>query len=132
MIPMIIDEPLIEDGVGILGGDDFVECIIMRVVNNGMAICLARVRRPRLQNFASLLRLRYPDRCRRLPRAIVEVEQHYFVTGRSEPGHGAATAILWVARVATGNHDLEFPWRLPHLFRSRRDSTHGGHSCALE
>ena len=57
MIDMVIDEPFIEYRFRILGGQHLLECFIMRIVDNGMAVRLAGPHRACLQDLPGLLSL---------------------------------------------------------------------------
>lgn len=52
MIAMIVNRPLGEDDVGLLGFDQAVELVVMVPVNDGLAVNLAGKSRARLEDLA--------------------------------------------------------------------------------
>ena len=109
MVGVVVDRPVGENDVGLLGLDDLAERLVMCRVDDRLAVRLTGVKGPRLQDLAGLLGLRHP----RLafgpgrPFAPIQVEQDYLVPQVGVAGDRAAAAVLGIAGMAAGDDHLE-------------------------
>src|SRR6185437_5612341 len=107
MIGVVVDGPVIEDGIGVFIFDHFQECRVVRVIDDGVAVRLACPNRPGLEDVAGLSSLGNADGRGGLPRSIVQVEQRYVVALGGEQGDGAAASVFGVAGMAAGDNEFE-------------------------
>jgi hypothetical protein len=116
VIPVIVDGPMGKDDVGVLGGEELGELLIMGCVDHGLAVDLAREEWMRAQDLTRLLGFRGPDgraikvRCfLSLAEAFatIKVEQGDVMTKSHVAGDGAGAAAFGVARVGTGDENLQ-------------------------
>ncbi len=84
----------------------------MLLVDDGLAVELPRVERPRLEDFTGLFRLGNPGRSRvaRRPLAPVQVEQDDVVAEVRVPRDRAAATIFRIARMTTSGKASPIPF----------------------
>jgi len=140
VIGVVVDGPMGEDHVGLLGLQQVMELLVMDGVNDRLAVNLPGKGGPRLENFAGFLGFGHAHGAgvmRRLvgPLALIQVEQDDLVPQVGVAGDGAAAAVFGVAGMPTGDDYLELGlscWRcfagqrLSGGCRQRQANRHGG------
>ena len=112
MIAVVVNGPLSKDRVRLLGLDQLRVLFVVRIVDNGVAVDLSGVGRPRLEYFASSFRLSDSyGRAGRRPRSVVQVKQHYLVAKLGQASDGAAASVFGIAGMSAGDDNFQFPAR---------------------
>src|SRR5208282_4791921 len=107
MITVTIDGPLVENGIGLFGVEYFPVRLIVIVIQDGVAVDLARVSRARLQYFARLLGLRNARGSRSgRPPAIIQIQQNHFMAKRGESCNSTAATIFGITGMPACHNDL--------------------------
>lgn len=113
VVAMVVDGPVGEEDVGVLGGEKLSELLVMGVVDDGLAIDLFGVNGRGVEDLAGFLRFGGADggaiRICRLAEAFatVEIEESDIVAEGDEAGDGASNAAFRVAGMGTGDDDFE-------------------------
>jgi hypothetical protein len=114
VIAMLVNGPLRENDVWLLGVEQALEVLVMGAVNNGVAIDLSRENRTGFQNLAGLLRFGGPDGSALCGTAAaaetfaaIQIKQNNLMAERRIAGNRAGTTAFGVARVAAYHYHLE-------------------------
>ena len=111
---VMVDGPLREDDVGLFGGKEAREAIVVRRIDNGLPVDLVGERGAGFQDLAGILRFGGADarttveaRGAAESLAAIEIEQNDLVAQRRVAGDGAGTAAFRIARMSAGDDDLQ-------------------------
>ena len=113
VVSMVVDGPVGEEDVGILGGEKLSEVLVMGFVDDGLAVDLFGVNGRGVEDLAGFLRFGGADggaiRIRRFAEAFatVEIEESDSVAEGDVAGDGASNAAFGVAGMSAGDYDFE-------------------------
>jgi len=125
---VVVNGPVGEDRVGIFGFENFLEGLVVVVVDNGVSVFLIGVERAGFEDLAGAFGFGDADVGGGFPGAVVEVEESDVVSCRGEAGDGASGGVFGVAGVASGEYDFIFTFFLGE----RRGGGSGGERDSFE
>jgi len=105
VVGVVIDGPMGEDGISVFSFEDFLEGLIVIVVDYSVSVGLVGVGGAGFEDLARLLGFGDADGGGGLPSAVIEVEEGDVVPLRGEAGDGASATVFGVAGVAARDND---------------------------
>jgi hypothetical protein len=105
VVGVVIDGPMGEDGVGVFSIEDFLEGLVVIVVDNSVSIGLVGVDGTGFEDLTRLLCFGNADGCGGLPGAVIEVEEGDVVSLGGEAGDSPSAAVFGVAGVTARDND---------------------------
>lgn len=114
MIPMLIDRPLREDQVGLLGFEQPAKTFVMVVIDDSTSVDLLSEYGSRSKDFTSFCRLCRSNRSALLhatPAAetftSIQIKQNDFVPQSDKSRDGAGASAFRISRMSARNNDFE-------------------------
>ena len=112
MVGVVVDRPVGEENVGLLGLDDLAERLVVPGINDRPAVLLASLERSGLENLAGVSGLGHPVPACVFglvgrPLAVVQVKENDLVAQLGVTGHGPSAAVFGVAGVAAADDHFE-------------------------
>ena len=112
VVGMVVDGPVGDDGVGSFGFDNFLEGLVVVVVDDGVSVLLVGVEWAGFEDLAGAFGFGDANVGGSFPGAVVEVEEGDVVSGGGEAGDGASGGVFGVAGVATCDYNFIFTFFL--------------------